>query len=705
MYSMRYYAVIFVSVVFLIAIAPSIHAETFVRGMEITDSHLVESLTLKMSEEGIIQVTSGDLKWMKINITVPQQSVNQQVSYSDKLVVDEIGNNFVYIYEEDPVSNIIDYFSETDVTVSSQVTTSIPSSYTIPLDAKMYLVATENIQSDNNKIKTLADSITRGSQSDFEKVARLAIWVNEYLTYDLAYSNVILDAVSVLDTKTGVCAEYTTLFVALSRASDIPARYVSGFAYGNNGWEEHAYSEVYLGRWVPVDALWLEVGNLDATHIKYTVQLDNQVKNDVKVYGTDLGEIIWVKDDKTINTLSVSYDEPMTDFSLGASSLEVEPGDDIVFYVKIPQDDYRVLDVSLEPCLSEPAILTIDEKEKKVIIEAGSRDKIVYWVGHVPSGLAENMIYTCPVTFNSKYLENRVLDVTISSQEKSSALLNPIVAKPVISLGDEQEIEVGLKRLSGAGPITMGIVSSEYSDEGVVDVSSGAEGNAIFMFRPKRLGENNVIVYSSTGDIETVSFDVIEKGSVYIDSLEYSEIIRIGEVSSMNITIVNDKASDETVKLFYGVSIETLNVPSKSLIVVEYALDTTVACEMNEAVKITGQGIVDAEYADIVVYDTPVLSYDYSYDYGLMKLYFDVSVAADSAENVVVAVDGVSSGAESVFGTHTSSFDAAVGDYDVSISWDDRGGNSYSDEVDVAIGAENIISKIIRLITEYIGSI
>ena len=702
---MKPYAVIFVCIIFSLSIVPSIHAETFVQGMEITDSHLVESLTLKMSEEGIIQVTRGDLKWMKINITVPQQSVNQQVSYSDNLVVDEIGNNFVSIYEENPASNTIDYLSETDVTVRAQVTTSIPSSYTIPADAKRYLAATENIQSDSAAIKTLADSITRGSQSDFEKVARLAIWVNEYLTYDLAYSNVILDAVSVFDTKAGVCAEYTTLFVALSRASDIPARYVSGFAYGDNGWEEHAYSEVYLGRWVPVDALWLEVGNLDATHIKYTVQLDNQVKNDVKVYGTELGEIIWVKDDKTINTLSVSYDEPMTDFVLAASSLEVEPGDDIVIYAKIPQDDYRVLDVSLEPCLSEPAILTIDEKEMKVIIEAGSQDKIVYWVGHVSSGLAENMIYTCPVTFNSKYLENRVLDVTISSQEKSSVLLNPIVAKPVISLGDEQEIEVGLKRLSGAGPITVGIVSSEYSDEGVVDVSSGAEGNAIFMFRPKRLGENNVIVYSSTGEIETVYFDVIEKGSVYIDSLEYEKIMPVGEVSSMNITIVNDKASDETVKLFYGASIETLNVPSSSLIVAVYVLDTSVAGEMNEAVKITGQGIVDAEYADIIVYDIPVLSYDYSYDYGLMQLSFDVSVAADSAEDVVVSMDGVSSGAESVFGTHTFSFDVVPGDHDVSISWDDRGGNSYSDEVDVAIGAENIISKIIRLITEFIGNI
>ncbi len=702
---MRFYAVIFVYVVLLIAIVPTIYAETFVEGMEITDSHLVESLKLKISEEGIIQVTTGNLKWIKINLTVPQQAVNQQVLYSDNLVVDEIGNKFVYIYEEEPASNTIEYLSKTDVTVRSQVTTSIPVAYTIPADVKKYLVATENIQSDDVAIKTLAESITRGSQSDFETVARLAIWVNEYLTYDLSYSDVILDAVSVLDTKAGVCAEYTTLFVALSRASDIPARYVSGFAYGDNGWEEHAYSEVYLGKWVPVDALWLEVGNLDATHLRYTVQLDNQVKNDVKVYGTELGGINWVTDDKTINTLSVTYTDTITDFEFGVSSLEVEPGDDILFYVKIPQDDYRVLDVSIEPCLSDPAILTIVEKERKVIIEAGSQDKIVYWIGHVSSGLAENMIYTCPVILNSKYLENKVLEVVISSQEKSSVLLNPIVAKPVINFGDVQEIDVGVKRLSGSGSLTVGIVSFDYFEEGVVDVSSESEGNAIFMFKPKRLGINNVTLYSSTGDVETVFFDVIEKGSVYIDSLEYMDIMPVNTVASMNITIVNDKVSDETVKLFYGDSIETLSVPSNSLIVVGSMLDTSVVDDIDVAVKITGQGIVDAEYAEIIVYDIPVLSYDYGYDYGLMRLSFDVLVATDTAEDVVVIIDGVSFSAESVFGSHTFSFDVAQGDYDVSVSWSDRGGNLYSDEVDIVIGAENIISKIIRLITEFISNI
>ncbi len=355
----KFFSIIFLFLC-LVLIVPVACAETYAEGEEITDARSADKLVLEITESGRITISEGDLKWVKINITAPQQASYQQVTYSNELVQDEIGNNFVYIYEKNP-GLAVDYVSKANVLVNARKTTFIPASYTIPDDVKVFLEPTENIQSDNPQIISIAESVTKGSRSDFEKVAKLAIWVNDYLTYDLSYSSVILDAVEVLGTKEGVCAEYTTLFVALARASDIPARYVSGFAYGENGWEEHAYSEVYLGEWVPVDALWLEVGNLDATHIRYTVQTDNQAKNDVKVYGTGLGDISWEKDDKIINTLSVSYVEPKNDFVFGASSASLGPGDDIVFFVRVSPEDYRVLDLDLHPCLSDPAIIVVAE--------------------------------------------------------------------------------------------------------------------------------------------------------------------------------------------------------------------------------------------------------------------------------------------------------------------------------------------------------
>ena len=694
----KFFSIIFLFLC-LVLIVPAACAETYAEGEEITDARSADKLVLEITENGRITISEGDLKWVKINITAPQQASYQQVTYSNELVQDEIGNNFVYIYEENP-GLAVDYVSKANVLVNARKTTFIPASYTIPDDVKVFLEPTENIQSNNPQIISIAESVTKGSRSDFEKVAKLAIWVNDYLTYDPSYSSVILDAVGVLKIKEGVCAEYTTLFVALARASDIPARYVSGFAYGEHGWEEHAYSEAYLGKWVPVDALWLEVGNLDATHIRYTVQTDNQVKNDVKVYGTGLGDISWEKDDKIINTLSVSYAEPKSDFVFGASSASFGSGDDIVFFVRVSPEDYRVLDLNIQPCLSDPAIIDIDEKKKRFVLEPGSGDMIAYWTGHVLSSLSDRMIYTCPITLNSKYLEDRVLNITISAREKDSVSLLSSVSKPIMSLGDIQEIAVDATRLGGSGSVYLGMVSEDYQDEGSVDFSDG-KASAVFMFRPDRTGNNEVIVYSSTGDMEILSFDVVEKGSVYIDALEYLPMILKGDDARMNISLRNDKADDVTVKLYYGSDIETLAIPADSIIVMEKAIDTSAAGKRSEAVKITGQDIVDAEYADIVIYDIPEISYDTSYDYGQARLYVSVHASLDTAWNVTVSLGDVSLSEDSISGLKIFSFDAVPDVYDLNIYWEDRGGSDYAMTDTVSIGEESFFSRIIRLIKEY----
>ncbi|MEA2003430.1 MAG: transglutaminase-like domain-containing protein [archaeon] len=676
------------------------YADTYATGKNITDVRLVDKLVLEITETGRITVTEGDLKWMKINITAPQQASYQQVTYTDDLVQDELGNNFVFIYEENPGQSV-DYVSKSSLLVNARATTSIPSSYAIPDDVKIFLQPTENIQSDDFGIISIAGSVTKGSRSDFEKVARLAIWVNEYITYDLGYSNVILDAVEILDVEKGVCAEYTTLFVALARASNIPARYVSGFAYGEDGWEEHAYSEVYLGKWVPVDALWLEVGNLDATHVRYTVQADNQVKNDVKVYGSELGQIVWETDDKTLNTVSVSYAEPRSDFVFGASSVDAGPGDDIIFFVRVKPEDYRVLDFDLEPCLSDPVIIEVGEKKKRVIFEPGSEDMLVYWIGHVSSSISDRVIYTCPLTLNSDYLEHRALNVTISGRNKNSVLFKSSVSKPIISLGDMQEIEVDVTRTGGDGPVTVGIVYGNYRDGGSVDMSSDS-GSAVFIFRPDHVGTNEVIVYSSTGDIEVLSFDAVEKGSVYIESLEYSSLIKKGDFARINISIRNDKADDASVKLYYGGNIDTLTIPANFWMVYGMAVDTSAVGERTDAVRIIGQDIVDAEYADIVIYDIPDISYDYFYDYAQAKLFVSVYASLDDARNVTVSVGDMSLSEDVVSGSKTFSFNTAPADYSLNIYWEDMNGSGYTKTGTLSVSPESFFSKIVRLINEFV---
>lgn len=99
--------------------------------------------------------------------------------------------------------------------------------------------------------------------------------------YEYVVNNLIYDYLRVLDKKprlgaaqalkspiSAVCLEFTDLFIALSRAADIPAREVDGFAYSNSPKQRplslvsdvlHAWPEYYddkLNTWVMVDPTW-----------------------------------------------------------------------------------------------------------------------------------------------------------------------------------------------------------------------------------------------------------------------------------------------------------------------------------------------------------------------------------------------------------------------------------------------------------------
>jgi transglutaminase-like putative cysteine protease len=62
--------------------------------------------------------------------------------------------------------------------------------------------------------------------------------------------------VRALEARAGDCNELTVLFVALARAAGRPARPVAGLLRRDGRFYYHAWAEVYLGDWVPVDPMF-----------------------------------------------------------------------------------------------------------------------------------------------------------------------------------------------------------------------------------------------------------------------------------------------------------------------------------------------------------------------------------------------------------------------------------------------------------------
>jgi enoyl-[acyl-carrier-protein] reductase (NADH) len=126
----------------------------------------------------------------------------------------------------------------------------------IPSELLAYLKATTNCQVNDPNIVALANSITAGTTSSYEKAQRIFNWVRDEIDYAFYY-NTQKGAVKTLSSGSGNCCDLSHLVVALSRAAGLPARYVHGDCYftTSGNWYGHVFAQIYVnGQWYNADA-------------------------------------------------------------------------------------------------------------------------------------------------------------------------------------------------------------------------------------------------------------------------------------------------------------------------------------------------------------------------------------------------------------------------------------------------------------------
>jgi transglutaminase-like putative cysteine protease/Flp pilus assembly protein TadD len=127
-----------------------------------------------------------------------------------------------------------------------------------------FLKATTEFAADNEQVKKQAKEIA-GTDRDAWNVARkLANWTYKNLEWKHVAN---ADAAQTLATREADCSEFSALFVAMARSLGLPARMVSGLAYGGNSFGGHAWVEVWIGKWIELDPTW-GTDYVDATHIR-----------------------------------------------------------------------------------------------------------------------------------------------------------------------------------------------------------------------------------------------------------------------------------------------------------------------------------------------------------------------------------------------------------------------------------------------------
>ena len=123
-----------------------------------------------------------------------------------------------------------------------------------------------SIESDDPSISRRAVRLA-GDERDPSVVAqRIVEWVHDSLRAESGSPPV--GAAASLARGSGDAREFALLTTALARAAGIPAHPVTGLLQHEGRFYLHAWTEVYLGRWIPVDGM-LDQFPADASHISF----------------------------------------------------------------------------------------------------------------------------------------------------------------------------------------------------------------------------------------------------------------------------------------------------------------------------------------------------------------------------------------------------------------------------------------------------
>ncbi|KPQ31583.1 MAG: transglutaminase-like domain-containing protein [Phormidium sp.] len=115
----------------------------------------------------------------------------------------------------------------------------------LPLEVLPYLYPSRYCESD--RLLRFAQTEFGELVPDYSRVTAICNWIYENVTYLSGSTDTQTSAFGTATERVGVCRDFAHLGIAFCRALNIPARFVTGYAYGLQPPDFHAYFEAYLG--------------------------------------------------------------------------------------------------------------------------------------------------------------------------------------------------------------------------------------------------------------------------------------------------------------------------------------------------------------------------------------------------------------------------------------------------------------------------
>jgi hypothetical protein len=426
----------------------------------------IEDIEVKITRSGTIMSETGMFSNMNLVLSIPQNTYYQQVTIHDieKGEIKKINESEILNFKKKESVNSFTY-SFTSEVITSKRTINLPLNYTDGMEN--FIEESEHILI-NEEIDNKAKEITSKAENDLEKVALVAIWVNENMEYDIKEVGVNSNSIIVYEKRKGVCVEYTNLFLAMIRSLGIPGRAVTGYVYSPEyGWQLHSWGEVYLDKWVGVDPTWLEVGSIDATHIPLFFNHDTILRETVTATTNNRQHLNWIGKGtlggSTEGIEIVSFKELIPDYNiLNLPNEKLHVGKDGTLLFEIDVDHYTIFQANVNPCSYETEIIEMEEEKVIYFLSPGKNFVPINY--KISEMLNPNNNYFCPITISHTFgydvvnleIQGRKtpesFDVylsTITDKEISFKVYsNDGLPVNIITNKDEKEIEINRNTIS-----------------------------------------------------------------------------------------------------------------------------------------------------------------------------------------------------------------------------------------------------------------
>jgi transglutaminase-like putative cysteine protease len=136
---------------------------------------------------------------------------------------------------------------------------------------KEFLRSNHFIDSENRRVKALAERAVGDEKEPWAKACNIERWVHDHMHVDATVP--VTPAGQIAEKLRGDCRQYAMLAAAMCRAAGVPSRTALGVVYGEDRSGKpilgfHMWVEVYVrGQWLGIDGT-LGDGGVGAAHIK-----------------------------------------------------------------------------------------------------------------------------------------------------------------------------------------------------------------------------------------------------------------------------------------------------------------------------------------------------------------------------------------------------------------------------------------------------